>query len=81
MKNFDEDEKCLLAEKQKRFYLFKCPFWKMITLLDFEKMVTEGAIVSFKRRHYVIKLRRQIKVEKLKFEKTEERKKSFHRIS
>ena len=52
----------------------------MITLLDFEKMVTEGAIVSFKRRHYVIKLRRQIKVEKLKFEKTEERKKSFHII-
>ena len=44
----------------------------MITLLDFEKMVTEGAIVSFKRR--------QIKVEKFKFEKTEERKKSFHRI-
>ena len=71
--NYDDSGKWVLNEAQKR-HSFYCPSCKMITFLDIEEVENEWAIVFLKRRQFVIKLRKQIKEKRMRWE--EQRKNS-----
>ena len=77
LSNYDWDGKCVFDDMQKILYTFLCSFCKMVIILDFEKAAAENAIIYLKNRQHIIKLRRQIKDEKVK---REEKRKQRHCI-
>lgn len=59
---------CLTKHKKKHYY-FKCSLCNMIKFLDFKEAANECAIVYLKRRQLVVKFPKQIKEERLSWER------------
>ena len=68
--NYSDNGAFVLDEAQKRLYLFLCPLCKLVTFLDFKEAVNECSIICLKRRQFVFKLRKQIKEERMRWERS-----------
>ena len=54
------------STRHKKTIFFFVPILQKVTFLDFEEAASENTVVYLKRRQFVIKLREQIKDEKIK---------------
>ena len=69
---YDDNGNCVLQETQKRLYSFTCKECKMLTFFYFKLAATEKCVVYLKQRQVLIKDRRKIHKEKIKWEEKKE---------
>ena len=79
--NYDDNGKCVLDKAHKRLYSFLCPSWKMVSFLNFETAANDACIIYLKRWQFVVKLRRQIKDKRTRWEERKRQRKCIIQIN
>ena len=65
----------------KRLYPFECKQCKMITFVDFKHLANEKSVVFLKERQTLIKVRRKLYEEKIKWEEKKRTSNAITRVN